>query len=228
MLVMKNIKAGYAPGSNILKGVDLTVDKGEAVAIIGKNGAGKSTLVKSVMGMIPYISGEIIYKEKPITAFETAEISKKGISLFMQGGRVFPHLTVEENLNFAGINLDGSEIKKRKERICEYFSFIKGSRKSLKASYLSGGEKHQLALAMILMDPPELLILDEPSAGLSPDIRDRIYKILSDIKGDGMSCLLIEHNISMAYSFSDRVRVLKNGVLSDHDVEFETVEKDFF
>ncbi len=214
MLALKNIFAGYTQGNDILKGINLTVKDNEVVAIIGQNGSGKSTLAKSIMGLVPFIRGEINYEGNSLISKTSAQISDLGIGFFMQGGRVFPHLTVEENLDFAGSGLKNNEIVKRKIEIKDYFDLLKNnSRTKLKASYLSGGEQHQLALAMVLMKKPNLLILDEPSAGLSPQNVTSLYKSLRKIKYIFLkNILVIEQNIKMAISFCNRVVLIQEGL----------------
>ncbi len=216
MLELKNIFAGYSKGNMILKGLDLTVNDNEVVAIIGQNGSGKSTLAKSIMGMVPFIHGEINYEGNSLISKTSAQISDLGIGFFMQGGRVFPHLTVEENLDFAGSGLKNNEIVKRKIEIKDYFDLLKNSsRTKLKASYLSGGEQHQLSLAMVLMRKPKLLILDEASAGLSPKNANILFDNLSKIKQYEINCfLIIEQNISLVHKLSNRVYLMQEGKLT--------------
>ncbi len=217
MLELKNIIAGYKKDNHILKGVDLTVAENEVVAIVGQNGAGKSTLAKAIMNMLPFISGEILFNGEDITGKSTQEIVGKGIQFFMQGGRIFPHLTVNENLNFSGLGLPKNDFKKRKKEVMSYFDLFQNGkmrRLNMQASYLSGGEQHQLALAMVLMKKPKILILDEPSAGLSPGNVKKLYDILIKVgKNENINLLLIEQNIKFALDNSNRTVVLDQGVI---------------
>ena len=147
----------------------------------------------------------------------------------MQGGRVFPHLTVEENLNFAGMEFSKKELQKRKDEIKQYFDLFKNGRFNLEASYLSGGEQHQLALAMLIMRKPNFLILDEPSAGLSPGNVKRLYEILKTLKKNWeISILLIEQNVKMAFEFGDEVLLLRNGLIKQEQMSLKNVEKQYF
>jgi ABC-type branched-subunit amino acid transport system ATPase component len=150
----------------------------------------------------------------------------------MQGGRIFPHLTVEENLNFAGMTLSKRDFIKRKEEVKSYFDLFKNSqngRTSLRASFLSGGEQHQLALAMVMMQDPKFLILDEPSAGLSPGNVRKLYETLSSIKDrKQISILLIEQNVRFADEFSDRLALLKRGKIEEKGIDFGEIEKQYF
>jgi len=212
MLKLKNISAGYTKENMILKGIDLTVNDNEVVAIVGQNGSGKSTLAKSILNLVPYVEGEIRFNGEDITRNDTAVISKKGIGFFLQGGRIFTHLTVKENLEFAARKYDKKTSKKRILELKEYFDVLKNGRKKMQASYLSGGEQHQLALAMVLMQKPRFLILDEPSAGLSPTNVKSLYNALYNIKENEVkNILIIEQNVAAAIDFSDRILLLSEG-----------------
>jgi branched-chain amino acid transport system ATP-binding protein len=229
MLELKNITGGYIKNNPILKGINLSVHDNEVVAVIGQNGSGKSTLAKSVMNMIPYIDGEITFNGTSIRSEDTAAISIAGVSFFMQGGKIFPHLTVNENLVFASHNLDRKEVNKRVTEVKSYFDlFTDNGRTKLQASYLSGGEQHQLALAMVLMQKPKFLILDEPSAGLSPANVKSLYGALEKIKlNEIKSILIIEQNITSAITFSDRVVLLQEGKIlrEEKSNNLDTIEK---
>ena len=150
----------------------------------------------------------------------------------MQGGRIFPHLTVEENLNFAGINLAKNKLYKRKDVIKAYFDLFKSAkngRLNLLASYLSGGEQHQLALAMVLMKNPKFLILDEPSAGLSPGSVKKLYEILGKIKDEEkIGILLIEQNVQVANEFSKKLALLEHGMINKTNINFKQIEQTYF
>jgi len=223
MLVLKNVISGYRENSPILKGVDLQISENETVGIIGQNGAGKSTLAKTIMSLVPYVSGEILFNGDSIVGKNTQEIVELGIGYFFQGGRVFPHLTVEENLAVAGTGLNKKELQNRRAELERYFDLLRNrnnDRLGLKASYLSGGEQHQLALAMVLMRQPKMLILDEPSAGLSPGNVKKLYEILFEIKNERKSSiLLIEQNVNMALRFSDKTLLLKNGAIFEKKID---------
>jgi ABC-type branched-subunit amino acid transport system ATPase component len=209
MLKISNLYAGYTKGNPILKGIDLDIDKGDIVGILGRNGSGKSTLAKAVCGLTPYINGEIVFDSVHITGRQPYEIASLGIGFFQQGGCIFPNLTVEENLTFAVANHNKN---KKINDLGDYFEIFKNpERLKLKASYLSGGEKHQLALAMVLIQEPKFLILDEPSAGLSPNNQKAIYTILKNIKEFNITMLIIEQNVELVKSFAKRSLQLING-----------------
>ena len=160
MLTINNLYAGYNKENPILKGINLTVERGEVIGILGRNGSGKSTLAKSICGLVPYIKGDIMLDGIPLNGLHTFKIAKMGIGLFLQGGRVFPNLSVYENIIFAMGSTRKKDFDERFNEISSRFELLKKpDRLKLKASYLSGGEKHQLALAMILIQKPKLLIL---------------------------------------------------------------------
>ena len=232
MLKLENLSGGYRKDIPILKGINLEIGKNETVAIVGQNGAGKSTLAKAILNMIPFKSGNVYFKGQDISGKNTQDIINSGLNYFMQGGRIFPHLTVEENLNFAGMSLSKKELLKQKKGVKSYFDLFKDSqngRASFKSSFLSGGEQHQLALAMVMMKNPEFLILDEPSAGLSPGNVKKLYESLSKIKEDRkISILLIEQNVQFAYKFSDRVILLKQGQIDKSKMDIIEIEKEYF
>ena len=219
MLKLNNISAGYTKENMILKVINLTVGDNEVVAIVGQNGSGKSTLAKSVMNLVPYVDGEIIFNGENITKKETPIVSKSGIRFFMQGGRIFPNLTVEENLIFVSSDLNKKDFTERLNTIKSYFEIFNNGRMKLQASYLSGGEQHQLALAMVLMNKPKFLILDEPSAGLSPANVKSIYGALNIIKENEVkSILIIEQNVNAAIEFSDRILLLQEGTITKEEL----------
>lgn len=229
MLKLVNITAGYTKNNPILKGVNLTVAENEVVAIVGQNGAGKSTLAKAIMNMLPFVAGNIYFNGELLNRKTTQQIVHKGLNFFMQGGQVFPHLTVEENLDFAGMGFSKKELQQRKAEIKGYFDLFKNGRYNLQASYLSGGEQHQLALAMVMLRKPEFLILDEPSAGLSPGNVKTLYQILTALRNSlEIGILLIEQNVKMAFDFSDKVLLLRDGVIEQEQMTLEYVERHYF
>lgn len=230
ILQIENLTAGYIKNTAILKNVSLEIDEGEVVAVVGQNGAGKSTLAKSILNLVDYVDGYIYINKRKIKHLNKSEIVNLGVGYLMQGGPVFPNLTVTENLSFSGINISKKEFNIRKQKLEEYIPFLKNNNRfSINASYLSGGEKSQLALAMVLMRTPKFLILDEPSAGLSPVNIKTIYNILKKIKKEeNQSILLIEQNVKFAAEFSDRLKLLKNGELLKEDMSFKKIEEEYF
>jgi len=211
-LELQNITGGYLRGQDIIRGVNLNVSPGESVSIIGQNGAGKSTIAKVILGMLPYFSGKVIFNDIDISKKNTSEIIKSGIGYFMQGGEVFPHLSAYENLVMAGNELKRKEIEERIAELSVYFTFLQSEDLTKEAGNLSGGLRHQLALAMVLIRNPKFLILDEPSAGLSPVLMNEMYVILNNLWQDRqLGIILIEQNVSRAIEFSERVILMKNG-----------------
>ena len=203
ILELKDIKGGYTKNVDILRGVSLSIEEGEALGIIGLNGSGKSTLGKSIMNMLPHQSGTIILDGEDISELSTSEIANRGISIMHQGGKVFDSLTVDENLSLAG---------KMSSEFQMLIPLLQEGIGRRMADRLSGGQRHQLALAMALLNRPRLVILDEPSAGLSPKAVDDMYSILSIVKKElGISIILIEQNISKAISFCDRSLLIAQG-----------------
>ena len=214
ILKISGLWGGYKEGVDILRGIDMTIQEGEAVGIIGLNGSGKSTLGKAIMNMIPIRRGEILFNGESIMNLPTHELVHKGISIMQQGGQVFQNLSVWENLEIAF----GSNMNDSFDQLRQIIPMLQKSKNELKhkmADKLSGGQKHQLALAMALATQPKLVILDEPSAGLSPKAVGEMYESLFTIKRRShITLLLIEQNIARAVSFCHKTLLLKEGVLS--------------
>jgi branched-chain amino acid transport system ATP-binding protein len=226
ILRIERVFSGYG-GRKVLKGVSLGVKKGEVVAVIGKNGAGKSTLLKAIMGFLPVWEGDVFFAEQEITNNPPHYLKKKGIGYFVQGGRVFPHLTIKENLEVAGNGLTKDSLKNKISRMTRLLPLLKSRSLNGQAGSLSGGERHQLALGMVLMHNLDLLLLDEPSAGLSPANVDKTYEFLENIRSTlDLSMLLIEQKVTEAVKFSDRVCLLKNGKIDreERSKSLESIE----
>lgn len=220
ILKISGLKGGYIPDVNILQGIDLELQQGEAVGIIGLNGSGKSTLGKAIMNMIPFREGEIFFEGESISHFSTSELARRGIAIMQQGGQVFRELSVWDNLQLSfGNHKDNAYISKLKSLI----PLVGMPEKVLKgkmADKLSGGQRHQLALAMALARKPRLLILDEPSAGLSPRSVEEMYSLLEIIRVEmGGTVVLIEQNISKAIGFCDWCLLLGQGKIACRFIE---------
>ena len=209
VLECNGIAAGYVKGLNILQGIDLVVSKGEVVSIIGPNGAGKSTLLKAIMGLINVSAGRFYIEGIEKTNLPPHKIVNEGVGYVPQVANVFPSLTIEENLDMGAWSLT----KNRKESIVKIFKDfpLLAERKKEKAGNLSGGQRQILALARALVTSPEILLLDEPSAGLSPIAIDDVFKTIKKINKNGVSVLLVEQNAKRALKFSDRGYVLDQG-----------------
>lgn len=198
---------------NALKGVSLEIEEGEIISLVGSNGAGKSTLLASITGTVPAQKGYIVYQGKDISKLSPNEIVKQGISLSMEGRGVFPRLTVEENLRVGAYSRKKKEeIVATMEEMYELFPRL-AQRKKQMAGTMSGGEQQMLAIARALMSQPKLLLLDEPSLGLAPNLVKLIFDLIVTINKRGISILLIEQNANMALKISNRAYVLENGVV---------------
>ena len=203
------VAAGYVKGLNILQGVDLVVYENEIVSIIGPNGAGKSTLLKAIMGLINISGGRFFIEGQEKTNLATHKIVNLGVGYVPQVANVFPSLTIEENLEIGSWSLKTNK-KKALEKIYEDFEILK-DRKRDKAGNLSGGQRQILALARALITSPQILLLDEPSAGLSPVAINEVFTKVKEINESGVAILLVEQNAKRALSFSDRGYVLDQG-----------------
>jgi ABC-type branched-subunit amino acid transport system ATPase component len=214
ILKISELKGGYIPNVNILQGIDLELHQGEAVGIIGLNGSGKSTLGKSIMNMIPHREGEIIFNGESITYLSTSELARRGIAIMQQGGQVFRELSVWDNLQLSIGNRKNKACISELKSIIPIWGMPEKEQKARMADKLSGGQRHQLALAMALVGEPKLLILDEPSAGLSPKAVGEMYEILEVVRRKmKVAIVLIEQNINKAIGFCDYCLLLKQGVI---------------
>ena len=203
------IAAGYVKGLNILQGIDMIINEKEIVSIIGPNGAGKSTLLKAIMGIINISGGRFFIDGVEKTNTPTHQIVKEGVGYVPQVENVFPSLTIEENLEIGSWSIDTS-IKQSISKIFDDFPMLKERRKD-KAGNLSGGQRQILALARALTTSPNILLLDEPSAGLSPVAIKEVFEIVQEINSKGVAILLVEQNAKRALNFSDRGYVLDQG-----------------
>ncbi|NLY20281.1 MAG: ABC transporter ATP-binding protein [Tissierellia bacterium] len=210
MLKIRDLKVSYG-GISALKGIDLDVEQGKIVTLIGANGAGKSTTLKSIMGLVATDSGSIIYKDEDITRLSTRDRVERGITLVPEGRRVFPQLTVHENLKMGAYNRrDNKGIEEDIKWVYELFPILKERSWQL-AGTLSGGEQQMLAVGRALTARPELIMMDEPSLGLAPLIVRDIFKIIEKISETGVTILLIEQNANMALKCCDNGYVMETG-----------------
>jgi branched-chain amino acid transport system ATP-binding protein len=193
-----------------LDAVSLTVGVGEVVAVVGPNGAGKTTLLNTIAGILRPASGTVRLDGESITGAEPAALVRKGLALVPEHRRIFKDLTVEENLKLAGITLTAAERKLRLAETAELFAVL-GMRWSTSAGYLSGGEAQQLAIARALMSNPKLLLLDEPTLGLSPTMVDAIFELIASLRAEGRTLLVVEQNAHRALELADRGYVVRTG-----------------
>ena len=212
MLKVDNLEVAYG-NIKAIKGITLEVNKGEIVTLIGSNGAGKSTTLRAISGLLKPRSGSITFNGERIDGVEGHEVVKKGICHSPEGRRIFPRMTVEENLDLgAFLRNDKDGIKADKERVLELFPRLR-ERISQKSGTMSGGEQQMLAVGRALMGNPELLILDEPSMGLAPVLVDLIFETITKINQQGTTILLVEQNALAALSVANRAYVLESGVI---------------
>lgn len=202
----------YYGNIHAVKGIDLVVEKGEIVSLIGANGAGKTTILQTISGLIPSSTGSISFCGENITKRPAHEIVKIGIAQVPEGRLVFPNLSVEDNIQLGAVTSRESNdvLKKRKEDFFEIFPRMRERRNQM-AGTLSGGEQQMLAMSRALMSDPELLILDEPSMGLSPIFVQEIFNVIEEVNRAGKTILLVEQNAHMALEISDRAYVLETG-----------------
>lgn len=220
VLEIHNVRGGYIPELDILQGIDLTLSEGDVVGVLGLNGSGKSTLGKAIMNMIPRREGEIRFCGKSITSLTTHELAMQGIAIMQQGGQVFTTMSVWENLQLAFGDKKNNEYVAVLKEILPLLARPKKELQHTMADKLSGGQRHQLALAMTLARQPKLAILDEPSAGLSPKSVEVMYQILQLVRERlGVTILLIEQNIAKAIDFCDRSILLAQGTIAHEFID---------
>ncbi len=226
MLEVKNLEVYYGVIC-ALKGISFEVNQGEIVSLIGANGAGKTTMMQSIVGLIPKKNGTVSFMDKDITKTPCHKIVKLGMTQVPEGRRIFQELSVYENLMMGAYTTkDQQQFKTDLEAIYERFPRLAERRNQI-AGTLSGGEQQMLAMSRAIMCHPKLLMLDEPSMGLSPLLVDQVFEIIKDINKDGTTILLVEQNAGKSLAISDRAYVMENGsiVLSGTGAELAASEK---
>jgi len=209
LLSARDIVAGYGAADEILKGAGLEVEEGRIVSIIGPNGAGKSTLLKVIAGILKPKRGEVLLEGQPIHGLRPREVSARGVAFVPQEANVFPTLSVSENLEMGGY-LDAKGAKRKIADIFARFPILAEKRRQA-ARTLSGGQRQVLAMAMALMVEPHLLLLDEPSAGLSPIAAEKLFETIRGINKDGVSIVMVEQNALEALAIADTSVILVDG-----------------
>jgi branched-chain amino acid transport system ATP-binding protein len=196
----------YYGESHVLQGISLRVDRGEVLAILGRNGMGKTTLIRTIVGFTPPREGRVLYEGTEITRLPPFRMVALGMALVPQGRRVFPSLSVRENLDVAR----RGEGRWTLEQVYALFPRL-GERAGNRANKLSGGEQQMLAIGRALMSNPDLLLMDEPTEGLAPLLVREVGRVIGELKRSGLSILLVEQNLALALSVADRVHVLSRG-----------------
>jgi len=209
VVAIKDVHAGYLPGVNILNGCSLDAYEGELIGIIGPNGAGKSTLLKAIFGQVQIRKGTIELEGEDITGLRANKLVARGVGMIPQTNNVFPSLTIEENLQM-GLYQRPGIYKERLEFVTGIFSEL-GKRLKQRAGSLSGGERQMVAMSRALMMDPKVLLLDEPSAGLSPVRQDEAFIRVSEINRAGVTCIMVEQNARRCLQICDRGYVLDQG-----------------
>ena len=218
LLEIDKLCAAYGDGVEVLHGISLTVEEGEFVTLIGANGAGKTTTLRSIMGLLGARSGTIRFKDRDIAGLATPEIARLGISLVPEGRGVLPGLTVYDNLRIATTPWlhRGMTMQRDLDLVYGLFPVLAERRNQLGWS-LSGGQQQMLAIGRALLARPKLMLLDEPSLGLAPNLVDQVFDTLRRINEQGVSILLVEQNAFIALEVSDRGYVIERGRVAMHD-----------
>ncbi|HHP7243217.1 MAG TPA: ABC transporter ATP-binding protein [Elainellaceae cyanobacterium] len=211
LLQVEHLNAHYGEFQALFD-IDLKVDEGEVIAIVGSNGAGKSTLLKCLSGLLPPSSGRVFFQGQSIEQLSSRKIVQNGVALCPEGRRVFPQLTVLENLRMGAYSLPNNRWRSRADYIFDLFPRL-WERRRQTAGSLSGGEQQMLAIGRSLMAQPRLLLLDEPSLGLAPVIVDAVVDIVQQIVQQGVSVLLVEQNVAIALNLAHYAYVLERGAL---------------
>ncbi|HEX4766295.1 MAG TPA: ABC transporter ATP-binding protein [Lichenihabitans sp.] len=209
-LRVEDLFAGYEPGAPIVRGASLAVASGEIVAVLGPNGAGKSTLVKAIAGLVPVERGRVLLDGRDATAVPAHERVRHGLAFVPQTENVFTLMSVSDNLRLAGDILPRREAAARTEEICAFFPDL-GRAWHLAAGRLSGGQRQMLAVARALMTSPKVVMLDEPSAGLSPKLVATVFARIAELRRTGVALILVEQNTRAALAIADRALVLVEG-----------------
>jgi branched-chain amino acid transport system ATP-binding protein len=210
MIELKDINAGYGQ-VQIVRDVSMNIDNNEIVALIGANGAGKSTIIKTISGLVPVSSGSIVFEGKRIENMPAHKIITNGIALVPEGRRLFPYMTVQENLEL------GAYVENNREKVRENMEWVFGlfpildERKAQLAGTFSGGEQQMLTIGRALMSKPKFLMMDEPSLGLSPLIVDEVFKTVELLQNEGVTILLVEQNVRKSLEIANRGYVLEHG-----------------
>ncbi|MEM8551624.1 MAG: ABC transporter ATP-binding protein [Pseudomonadota bacterium] len=223
MLTVTGLHVHYGP-VHAVKGVDLAVSAGSVTALLGANGAGKTSTLMAIAGARKVSEGSITFRGQPVTGIAAEEAVRLGIGVVPEGRRVFASLSVLENLRVAG-SIAGDAAEERRAAMMERFPIL-AERRHQQAGLLSGGEQQMLAIARALMSAPKLLLLDEPSLGLAPQMVDRVFDLIEMLKGEGIGILLVEQNVPMSLDVAQEAVVLANGAVSVRGSAAELLNSD--
>ena len=209
LLAIEGLHAGYGP-AEVLRGIDLNVATGEIVAVLGANGAGKSTLNRAISGLVHARSGAIRFDDAIVTNNRPSAIVARGLIHVPEGRRIFPNMSVAENLDLGSYRRASARRAQNRERVFAIFPRL-AERRAQRAGTLSGGEQQMLAIGRGLMAEPKLIILDEPSLGLSPQLVEQLFALIARINADGLAVLLVEQNVMQSLDLAHRAYILENG-----------------
>ena len=211
LLSVKNLRAGYG-AVEVLRGVDIRISHGELIALLGSNGAGKTTLNAVMSGLLAPRSGRVIFDGEDLTGVHYRRIVQAGLIQVPEGRKVFPNLTVLENLELGAFTRARQKLSENIDRVFETFPRLR-ERMAQLAGTMSGGEQQMLAIGRGLMAEPKLLILDEPSLGLSPLLVEELFTLIAKLRTDGLAILLVEQNVGQSLDIADRAYVMENGTI---------------
>ncbi len=214
MLELKGVHTHYGL-SHVLQGIDLKVGRGEVVGLFGRNGVGKTTVIKTVAGWVSPSEGQVLFEDKPLNGVSADQICRRGIGLVPEDRRIFPGLTVEENLRLGQMQCPSRgrpESRRRMEDIYQRFPRLAERRRQM-GTTLSGGEQQMLAIARVLVGEPKLLLIDEPTEGLAPMIVDELFTLIGDLAREGTPIVLVEQNVHRAVALVQRFYVLERGTV---------------
>jgi len=213
LLELRGLEVAYG-GIRAVRGIDLRVDSGELVCLIGANGAGKSTTLRAICGLVPLAGGDIVYDGQPINGRKSFELVRRGLVMVPEGRGIFGQLTIEENLAMgAYVRRDAAQVRQDTERVFTLFPRL-AERRRQAAGTLSGGEQQMVAMGRAMIARPKLLLLDEPSMGLAPLMVEKVFEVVRAIAAEGVTILLIEQNAKLALEHSHRGYVMESGELT--------------
>jgi branched-chain amino acid transport system ATP-binding protein len=232
MLELRDLHTHYGL-SHVLQGIDLSVGQGEVVGLFGRNGVGKTTVMKSIAGWVQPSQGEILFESKSLNGFASDKISHMGIGLVPEDRRIFPGLTVEENLGLGFMQAPGMNRNERQRKLeAIYVRFPRlAERRRQMGTTLSGGEQQMLAIARVLTGDPKLLLIDEPTEGLAPMIVEDLFNLMRELAQSGISILLVEQNVHLALDLTDRFYLVERGQITlagnahEHAARNELIER---